>query len=581
MDPLSFTASLITLVQLTATVGKSAVKLYHDVKDAPQDLEQTSARVLRAQERVSTLVRVYHTQLSRPGFEGELLISPQDLTPLRISIQSAQTYLDDIQQYFTHFDNKLGKRASLRWTFRDKDTVTKLLQHLREIEGELNALLMIMQIVISTATYSSVNGISMKQDSIIERIQDLTIVEAVKEQSQAHAENPDNLAISTGSRTPTFIPPIYEDIGKISVSRPKIWGGRHVADSTCSKYGATSSVALNVLWNDLRSTYTISGSIRMPSLLSGYAVTVHARLDLFKLSWPSLAPAIRVRSVVPCGSKFMTACRDGDLAKVKQLAVARQGSPTDIDELGKPAFHHAVESGSCEVVKFLLYNGATANELWQIGHGSPLQLADTSPRVEFVQSLLSFSPFLTMNEDEDRSDPLYWAAQSGTAEDINLLIRSGASLHRVEDAMVKCIQRMDPAVYDSLVAYTPSSWINKACGNPSRVALQRSVQADCLHQNRVEMIKRLLAAGADVHIRDKNGWTVEDFAKANDRWFAKLDPPPRAFEAYVDALRSFGYDVSVDDEDDMVWPTNEDPPPSDENRRVTKLVQQMGMTLTD
>jgi len=145
MDPLSFTASLVTLVQLTATVGKDAVKLYREVKDAPKDLEQTSARVLRAQARVSTLVRVYQAQLSRPGFEGDLLISPEDLTPLRLSIQSAQSYLDDIQQCFTHYDNKLGKRISLRWTFRDKETVRKLLRHLREIEGELNTLIVIVQ----------------------------------------------------------------------------------------------------------------------------------------------------------------------------------------------------------------------------------------------------------------------------------------------------------------------------------------------------------------------------------------------------------------------------------------------------
>lgn len=145
MDPLSFTASLVTLVQLTATVGKDAVKLYREVKDAPKDLEQTSARVLRAQARVSTLVRVYQAQLSRPGFEGDLLISPEDLTPLRLSIQSAQSYLDDIQQCFTHYDNKSGKRVSLRWTFRDKETVTKLLRHLREIEGELNTLIVIVQ----------------------------------------------------------------------------------------------------------------------------------------------------------------------------------------------------------------------------------------------------------------------------------------------------------------------------------------------------------------------------------------------------------------------------------------------------
>jgi len=224
-------------------------------------------------------------------------------------------------------------------------------------------------------------------------------------------------------------------------------------------------------------------------------------------------------------------------------------------------------------------NGACVDHVDSLGFTSLSHLwhtkLDSSPRVEFVQSLLAFSPFLTMNEDEKRSDPLYWAAQTGTAEDINLLVRSGASLHRVEDAMVKCIQRMDPAIYDSLVAHVPSSWVNKSMGYPSRVALRRAVRAECLHQNRVEMIRRLLAAGADVHYRDNNdGWTAEDSAKANDIWLDYLDPPPKAFEAYLDALRSFGYDVSLDDEGDMVWPANEDPAPPDQNGRVAKLVWQ-------
>jgi len=239
--------------------------------------------------------------------------------------------------------------------------------------------------VISTATFSSVNGVSTKQDAIIERIQDLTIAEAVKEQRQAQADDPGNLTISAGSRTPPSLPPIYEEIGKVSVSRPKIWGKRNLANSGYSKYGAPSSVALNVQWNDLRSAYIISGTIRMPSLLSGYAVTVHARLDLFKLSWPSLSPTIQLRNTVARGSEFITACRDGDVAKVQALALARRGSPTDVDEFGKPALHvsdnssnlkwpsniiqHAIDSGSCRVVKFLLNNGATANELDRIGYG--------------------------------------------------------------------------------------------------------------------------------------------------------------------------------------------------------------------
>ena len=110
MDPFSVTASVLTVVQLSATIGKAAFKLYCDVKDAPQELEQLSTGVLATQARLNMLIRVCQNQLSAPGCNGNLLVPSEDLTPLRLSIQRAEGCLEEIQQFLL---NIRGSRASV------------------------------------------------------------------------------------------------------------------------------------------------------------------------------------------------------------------------------------------------------------------------------------------------------------------------------------------------------------------------------------------------------------------------------------------------------------------------------------
>lgn len=230
--------------------------------------------------------------------------------------------------------------------------------------------------------------------------------------------------------------------------------------------------------------------------------------------------------------------------------------------------------------RVLLVDGACVDHVDSIGRTPLSELwnvkLDQNPRVEFVESLLAFSSFLTMNcIDELRVDPLFLAARTGTADDIKLLIRIGASLQRADDAMMACLQRMDLAIYDALIAHTPANWVNRLRGRTGRVSLHKIVSNESSpYQHRVEMLKRVLAAGGDVQVRDSLGWTPEDLAKANDMWYDHRDVPVRCFDAYLEALRSFDCDVSVDDEGDIVWPANENRPAPDQNGRVTQLIWQ-------
>lgn len=131
--------------------------------------------------------------------------------------------------------------------------------------------------------------------------------------------------------------------------------------------------------DQLRSIFWMVGFLRLPNVLSSYAICITVQLWLFRLSWPRLEGSLAIRKILPRESTFIKACARGDLVEVRQLALSGQGTPCCIDETGTPALHviihqsvrlhntdgrqHAISSESLALVKFLLDNGATPDDL--------------------------------------------------------------------------------------------------------------------------------------------------------------------------------------------------------------------------
>lgn len=119
-------------------------------------------------------------------------------------------------------------------------------------------------------------------------------------------------------------------------SQPRVLGGQLIE---APKARVGSWVVLSTHWNDLRSTYVVSGLLRLPYMLARYAVAVEAVFHLSALHWPCMSHTLSVKSIIPHDSRFLRACANGDLSAVRDLAVARQGHPTDVDETGRPVLH--------------------------------------------------------------------------------------------------------------------------------------------------------------------------------------------------------------------------------------------------
>lgn len=120
--------------------------------------------------------------------------------------------------------------------------------------------------------------------------------------------------------------------------RPRMWRKSPILENEAAKTESLqSSAMIATRWNEYRSTYTLSCTLILPYIFSSYAIAFQACFKQYRSRWPSLSHSITVKNIIASDSKMMVACRAGDLELVKELVVSRKASPTDIDEVGRPA----------------------------------------------------------------------------------------------------------------------------------------------------------------------------------------------------------------------------------------------------
>ncbi|KAL8948159.1 MAG: hypothetical protein Q9222_005624 [Ikaeria aurantiellina] len=266
-----------------------------------------------------------------------------------------------------------------------------------------------------------------------------------------------------------------------------------------------------------------------------------------------------------------------------------QGTPSSIDDYGTPALHHAVRSGSLELVKFLLQNGATPEEVDTrlLGYESKARkgafleyenyfgntaftVISVSPyapssRIKLLRILLAYTPMTYIFDPSNRSGPIRSSFIHGTIKDLELLIDSGTARAEYNLSPLNIIKHNSFLIsnlefFDYFAHLLPQHW-----------ALQVDEQGQGpLHQALYKCqiglgnyLERLVRFGADVHLRDNEGYDPGDRARYYGNLIKKNASPryqhvwPGALQAYFNALRSNGYDVELGTEDELWWPTME------------------------
>ncbi|XP_058878976.1 ankyrin repeat and SOCS box protein 10 isoform X1 [Acipenser ruthenus] len=162
-----------------------------------------------------------------------------------------------------------------------------------------------------------------------------------------------------------------------------------------------------------------------------------------------------------------------------------RGSEVDIAPGGRTALHDACSNATTECAKLLLTYGASANSVTEDGF-MPLHLCTTPQSFQCAKLLLQFGAHVNGCSLDDDDTPLHLAARYGLEEHVDLYLRYGAAMEKLNDE-----------------GQTP---LNAACSQPhSAEELERYYH----------ICKRLVEAGANIFTSDQDKQTPLHMACKN------------------------------------------------------------------
>ena len=109
----------------------------------------------------------------------------------------------------------------------------------------------------------------------------------------------------------------------------------------------SSRLLLQSRGSNLKSKYSATGLLRLPSVFSGYAISFNRGLNCFKLSLPFLNPSLSFQNIALDDSEFLQACELGNFEVARSLALKGKGRPTDVDERGRTAIFAGLAKTLC------------------------------------------------------------------------------------------------------------------------------------------------------------------------------------------------------------------------------------------
>ncbi|KAL9580782.1 MAG: hypothetical protein Q9203_006161 [Teloschistes exilis] len=225
----------------------------------------------------------------------------------------------------------------------------------------------------------------------------------------------------------------------------------------------------------------------------------------------------------------------------------------------------ACTKGFLEIARLLLAKGAFLEHTDSCDRTAFTMLwftpSSSFSRVDFLQTFLAYSP-LPIVFGKLETSPLVSAAINGSADDLNFLIASSASLTGVDFVAERLIEYSifgyNTATYDYLEPLMPRSWTSEV-DDLGKGPLHRALSFPCSYMK--DMVGRLVRTGVDVHSRTVDGSSLWDYAKICDKSAesrGRSEPgSSKSSRAYLNALLSEGLDVEVDSEGDLWWLTEE------------------------
>ncbi|KAL8964704.1 MAG: hypothetical protein Q9183_004269, partial [Haloplaca sp. 2 TL-2023] len=562
MEPLSATGSMLAILDTTVLVSKATTDLYHSLKDAPAELAHYSQRILQTQSTLKIQIQLYETLTDK---SLDLILPTETLKALKSNLDQVEENVDIGRTLVNEPEaHDLNVTQRLGWVLCRKRKAKKVLENLRSIDSNLSALLITLAVAVSIRSNELIRGANANQqrtnDLLQARHQNLHGIMMCRCHGTPSTRGTQTLDQQYAPSTPNWSlgPRKAGNMPWNEAARPLLHS--RVRSSFTSKRRKA----------ELQSVYWFVGLMRLPHFLSEHAICMTAQLWISCFSWPRITYTMALKNIVSCDSDFITACATGDLKAARQIALAGHGTPSSIDDFGKPALHSPLQkaclNGLPDIARVLLAKGAFLEHedlgrrsaftmLWC--HGSP-----SFSRVEFLKILLAYSPMASILDPPDGFGPLTCVALRGTTEELEILLNNGAYQEENDSVGDRIIRHSvigcNIATYDMLLPLMPLEWISEAdCRGkgPLHLALEYP------NAHTAGRVWRLILAGADVHQKDADGCEPGDVARICDQRAATVDSQlpglPGNFRAYFETLRSMGIDVELDDEGDLWWPSKE------------------------
>jgi len=141
MDPVSASASLITLIDLAFKTFKLIKRLAHNYHDAPAEMKDL---LYRLDGLNISMILLRHVQVAVSNNQSALNLDSDDFETLRQSLTATSVIFSEIQSFLeTNEINALkeGRGARLKWVLRDGSKVRaweiRLRRHANDLQNTL------------------------------------------------------------------------------------------------------------------------------------------------------------------------------------------------------------------------------------------------------------------------------------------------------------------------------------------------------------------------------------------------------------------------------------------------------------
>ncbi|KAK0109536.1 Ankyrin repeat domain-containing protein 60 [Cadophora gregata] len=570
MDPVGAAASVLTLLDAAIKTTKLINRFVHQYRDVPAEITRLKHKVsvLRSQ---LVLLRAVEDALGRNSFE---LDDVEASITLEAFVQRLIIIFSEICGHLEDhcLTDVSGKRSKLKWALLDASKIEKWECEIQQHSAELGNILMLLNLRSSTLLHSKF------------------------EDSKPILET-------------TFLPAKVQLQDKIHLMRTLYYFGNWAIIPFIARLQGLSSKTRR------GNLYTYNFSVHLQALFCLKVIYLDFKIcqpSLFSLGNATFGIDLKVRTLVEEDSEVMLASKRGDTEAVWTLFQAGKASVRDVTPANRSPLRYAIESGSTDLVRYLINNGADVNEYCGFMQTNLIQCAFAFSYIEIARLLISNgteihhinatgwtpafhifgtapNPILRSSceciemlsaasfNDFDTQDTEGWtcmhrAAAYGCANDIKLLVKLNVS------TTIQTIKVCWTPIFCAVHFGNISTFEELRRTNPDFLALKDVRRWTLLHvavnAKRVDMIAHLISLGADPYATS----LATQFLVPVDLKGGSVTPGDIAvlrgeniLNAFIAALANCGHDVEVyrdGGEVDIFWPAVEVIPDSVSTRRT-------------